>query len=84
MILQQEAFASIDATGPLGRQKYMYEKVLGSCARIFEFSDFEECSQFFKWLINMFRQLNYSPFESEQYFAYYKQIDEAVEQKVAK
>ena len=84
VILQQDAFDSIDANCPLERQKYMYEKVLGICDRNFEFSDFEECSQFFKSLINMFRQMNYSPFESEQYFAYDKQIDEAVEQKVAK
>ncbi len=84
VILQQDAFDAIDANCPIERQKYMYKKVLSICDRDFGFADFDECSGFFKSLINLFRQMNYSAFESEQYFAYDKQIDEAVEQKVSK
>ena len=84
VILQQDAFDSIDANCPIERQKYMYKKVLSICDRDFGFADFDECSAFFKSLINLFRQMNYSAFESEQYFAYDKQIDEAVGRKVSK
>ena len=34
--------------------------VLDICRKDFAFADFEECSQFFKGLINLFRQMNYS------------------------
>ena len=82
VILQQDAFDSIDANCPIERQKYMYEKVLSVCERPFEFVDFDECSSYFKQLINLFRQMNYSVYESEQYYAYDKQIDELIEQKI--
>ena len=82
VILQQDAFDSIDANCPIERQKYMYEKVLSVCERQFEFVDFDECSSYFKQLINLFRQMNYSVYESEQYYAYDKQIDELIEQKI--
>ena len=82
VILQQDAFDSIDANCPIERQKYMYEKVLSVCERPFEFVDFDECSSYFKQLINLFRQMNYSVYKSEQYYAYDKQIDELIEQKI--
>ena len=82
VILQQDAFDSIDANCPIERQKYMYEKVLSVCERQFEFVDFDECSSYFKQLINLFRQMNYSVYKSEQYYAYDKQIDELIEQKI--
>ena len=64
VILQQDAFDAIDANCPMERQKMMYEMVIGICRRDFGFADFEECSQFFKGLINLFRQMNYSEWGS--------------------
>ncbi len=82
VILQQDAFDDIDANSPLERQKFMFNKVLDICNRKFSFTDFEDCSAFFKSLINLFKQVNYSEFRSAKYDDYLRQIDEAVAAKV--
>ena len=84
VILQQDAFDEIDANCPLERQKMMYEMVLDVCHRNFGFNDFEECSQFFKSLINLFRQMNYSEWQSDKFNDYKGQIEKLVNDKVAK
>ena len=70
VILQQDAFDSIDALCPLERQRFMLDLVLEICARDYDFEDFEKCREFFKTLINELRQMNYSAYESEQFKAY--------------
>ncbi|MEG1622472.1 MAG: V-type ATP synthase subunit A [Alistipes sp.] len=84
VILQQDAFDEIDANCPVERQQMMYEIVLGICGEKFEFADFEQCSLFFKGLINLFRQMNYSPWKSEKFESYRKQIEEYVTKRVSK
>ena len=81
VILQQDAFDEIDANCPIERQKMMYTMVLDICRKDFGFSDFEECSQFFKGLINLFRQMNYSEWQSEKFHGYLKQIEQYVGEK---
>ena len=81
VILQQDAFDDIDANCPIERQKMMYEMVLDVCRKSFDFSDFEECSQFFKGLINLFRQMNYSEWKSAKFEDYRKQIEVYVDAK---
>ena len=75
VILQQDAFDAIDALCPLDRQKYMVELVLGICDREFEFEDFEKCRNFFKEIINILRQMNYSEFHGEQFNEFEKQLN---------
>ena len=84
VILQQDAFDDIDANCPIERQKMMYEMVLDVCHKSFDFSDFEACSKFFKGLINLFRQMNYSEWQSEKFFDYKKQIEQAVNNQLSK
>ncbi len=81
VILQQDAFDEIDANCPMERQQMMYKMVLGICNRNFGFADFEQCSQFFKGLINLFRQMNYTEWKSEKFESYKKQIEEYVGEK---
>ena len=81
VILQQDAFDDIDANCPIERQKMMYEMVLDVCRKSFGFADFEECSQFFKGLINLFRQMNYSEWKSEKFEGYRKQIEQYVSEQ---
>lgn len=81
VILQQDAFDDIDANCPIERQKMMYEMVLDVCRKSFDFADFEECSQFFKGLINLFRQMNYSEWKSAKFEDYRKQIEQYVGEK---
>jgi len=78
VILQQDAFDDIDANCPIERQKMMYAMVLDICRREFAFADFEECSRFFKGLINLFRQMNYSEWQSEKFNDYKSQIEQYV------
>ncbi len=84
VILQQDAFDAIDANCPMERQKMMYEMVIGICRRDFGFADFEECSQFFKGLINLFRQMNYSEWGSEKFEDYKRQIEAYLNQQTTK
>ena len=81
VILQQDAFDAIDANCPMERQRMMYKMVLEICRRDFGFADFEACSQFFKGLINLFRQMNYSEWQSEKFESYRKQIEQYVSEK---
>jgi len=70
VILQQDAFDAIDALCPLERQRFMLDLILDICAKDYEFEDFEKCREFFKNLINELRQMNYSAYESEQFWSY--------------
>ena len=84
VILQQDAFDDIDANCPLERQKMMYEMVLDVCRKDFDFTDFEACSRFFKGLINLFRQMNYSEWQSEKFYEYKSQIEKTVNNQLSK
>ena len=84
VILQQDAFDNTDANTPLERQKYMYNFVLDICSKKFDFKDFEDCSAFYKSLINLFKQMNYSEFESAKFKEYKAEIDKLIASKEAK
>ncbi len=75
IILQQDAFDRIDASSPLERQKFMLTKVLEVCDVEHDFETFEECSAWYKEVINIFRQMNYSEFKSEEFNKYLEQIN---------
>jgi V/A-type H+/Na+-transporting ATPase subunit A len=67
VILQQDAFDKIDSSTSMKRQQYMLSSVLSVADSGFEFNNFEEVSGFFKEIINLYKQMNYSEFESEQF-----------------
>mgnify|MGYP003301959558 FL=1 len=81
VILQQDAFDSIDANCPIERQKYMFDLVMDVCRKDYEFVDFEECSAYFKALINLFKQLNYTEWQSAEFADYRQKIDQFVATK---
>ena len=78
VILQQDAFDAIDALCPLERQRFMLDLVLDICDKDYEFEDFEKCRDFFKRLINELRQMNYSAYESEQFWAYNESVKKMI------
>ncbi len=84
IILQQDAFDKIDASTPIERQRYMMDKVLLVNDIDFEFEKFEEVGQYFKKLINQFKQMNYSEFNSSKFKDIEKEIDQLIEEKRAK
>ncbi len=84
VILQQDAFDSIDANCPIERQQMMYNMVLDICRKSYDLADFEQCSKFFKELIYLFRQMNYSEWQSEQFNGFRSKIEALVNENIAK
>ena len=78
VILQQDAFDAIDALCPLERQRFMLDLILEICNKEYEFEDFEKCRDFFKRLINELRQMNYSAYESDQFWAYNESVKKMI------
>ena len=78
VILQQDAFDAIDALCPIERQRFMLDLVLSICEQDFDFEDFEKCRSFFKDLINVLRQMNYSEFRGEQFQSYLDTVNEMI------
>ncbi len=75
IILQQDAFDPIDSLTPMERQEYMLNLVLDICDREFGFDDFEQCRNFFKEMINLLKQMNYSEFKSGNFYKYQEQLN---------
>jgi len=78
IILQQDAYDKIDQSTPLERQKMMYELVIDICNTDFEFDGFEECGNFYKKLINIMRQMNYSEYKSAEFNNYLEQLNKEI------
>ena len=51
------------------------------CRAEFEFDNFNKVADYFKDVINVCRQMNYSEFESDKFFEYRKQLDDLLETK---
>lgn len=72
--LQQDAFDAVDSVTSLERQKFMVNLIMEICGHRFKFNDYEECRNYFKELINLLRQMNYTPFKSEKFVQYQLEI----------
>ncbi|MGV8827179.1 MAG: V-type ATP synthase subunit A [Breznakibacter sp.] len=82
VILQQDAFDKIDASTPMDRQQYMLEKVLEVNSAKLNFDSFEDVQNFFKQVINEFKQMNYSEFKSEKFIGYEQTIAALLNEKM--
>ena len=80
--LQQDAFDAIDAVTPIERQKYMLDLILEVCAKQFDFDDYEKCRAYFKNMINIMRQMNYSQWQSEKFNDYRNKLDQLLSEHV--
>ncbi len=78
IILQQDAFDSIDCSTPMDRQEFMLKKVLEVCDTPVEFENFEDCGAFYKNIINIMRQMNYSVYKSADFDKYLEQLNKAI------
>ncbi|MDR3137953.1 MAG: V-type ATP synthase subunit A [Tannerellaceae bacterium] len=84
VILQQDAFDDIDAVTPLERQEYMLDKVVDICHTTFDFDNFNEVSDFFKKLINVSKQMNYSEFKSAEFEQFNSEFSSLLQTHVKK
>jgi len=78
VLLQQDAFDEVDAVTSLERQEEIMDIVTRICEHDYEFESFLDVVDFFKKLINVCKQMNYSPYRSEQYNGYVKQVNEMI------
>ena len=81
VILQQDAFDKVDASTPIKRQRYMMDKVLEVYDTDFKFESFEEVNPYFKKIINVFKQMNYSEFQSDDFNKYEKELVKIIAEK---
>ncbi len=76
IILQQDAFDEVDAVTPLERQQAILDLVTRICDKDdYEFDTFLDVVDYFKKLINLCKQMNYSEYKSEQYYDFMKQVE---------
>lgn len=81
VILQQDAFDSIDCNTPLERQQYMVDHVIRICETDFVFENFSEVGGYFKDVINAFKQMNYSKWPSVEFEGYERKMQEIINQR---
>lgn len=78
--LQQDAFDPIDSLCPIERQKFMLDLILRICNTDFYFEDYEKCRDYFKNMINILRQMNYSEFHGEAFVRYNEQLTKLIQE----
>ena len=81
VILQQDAFDEIDAVTPIERQEEMLNLVIDICHTEFSFDTFTEVIDYFKKMINICKQMNYSEFRSERYQQYHSRLQELINER---
>ena len=57
----------------------MLNLVMELCKKSFQFGHYEEVGGFFKQVINVMKQMNYSEYESESFHKYRKELDVMIE-----
>lgn len=75
VILQQDAFDNIDGSTSMERQKYMLTLVLKLIRSEFNFDSFDQVNPYFKRLINVFKQMNYSEFLSDSFNQFEAEVE---------
>jgi len=84
VILQQDAFDKIDAVTPIKRQEYMLNLIISICRTEFKFESFLDVPDYFKKVINICKQMNYSVFKSEKFNKYKEELDALIDENKIK
>ncbi|MBQ4622189.1 MAG: V-type ATP synthase subunit A [Bacteroidaceae bacterium] len=74
VILQQDAFDEVDAVTSLERQEEILDLVVEICNIDYKFDNFLDVVDYFKRMINVCKQMNYSEYKSEQYNDFKNQV----------
>lgn len=82
VIMQQDAFDPVDCKCPLERQKHILDSVMDICRTEFEFAGFIEVMDYFKKMINIFKQMSYCEWHSEAYYSFDGQLKQLIAEKV--
>jgi V/A-type H+/Na+-transporting ATPase subunit A len=74
--LQQDAFDPVDVTVPIERQKTMFLLCKRLIERRYNFRDKQQVRDYFTRLTGLFKNLNYSATDSDDYRNYWTQIEQ--------
>lgn len=72
--LQQDAYDAVDVSVSIERQKVLFNFLYEIINKDFKFTDKTEVRNYFIKLTSLIKNLNYSPFNSNEYNNFYKQI----------
>lgn len=81
VILQQDAFDEVDSSTPIERQKFMMDLVINIVKDQYDFDSFDEVNKYFRQVINILKQMNYSKFNSDDFKKFEQQLEETLEQR---
>lgn len=81
VILQQDAFDKIDSVCPLERQEFMLNLVMDICKSDFKFNGFIDVMDYFKRIINVCKQMNYSVYQSENFEKYVSELNNILSER---
>ncbi len=84
VFLQQDAYDPVDTSMSLERQKRSFELVKEINEADYAIDDRDEAREFFTRLINLYKNLNYSPDDSAEYVRYLREIRELVDSRRVK
>ena len=84
VILQQDAFDAIEGVTPLARQEFMWDRVVNICRAEFQFDTFLDVMDYFKKMINICKQMNYSEYQSEAFKQHNAELDELLKERIVK
>ena len=82
VLLQQDAFDEIDSNTSIPRQKYMLEKVNDILRTKFVIDNFEEVRNFFKRIIYILKQMNYSEFQSDEFIGFENELQQIINEQI--
>ena len=74
--LQQDAFDAVDVAVPLKRQQESLNRIVELVNMPYQFSDKDAVRDYFTKLTGLFKNLNYSPSNSNEYLDYCAKIDQ--------
>lgn len=81
VILQQDAFDEVDSSTPIERQKYMMNIIINIVKDQYNFESFEEVNKYFRQVINLLKQMNYSKYESDDFKKFEQQLNALLEER---
>jgi V/A-type H+-transporting ATPase subunit A len=75
VFLQQDAFDDVDASMPVERQVESFNLLKGLIDREYQYKDMEAARDFFTRVTGIYKNLNYSAYDSQEYKDYTQEIE---------
>ncbi|MCP4650216.1 MAG: V-type ATP synthase subunit A [PVC group bacterium] len=80
--LQQDAFDPVDKVTSMERQRYMMDIIHNICKDDFDFDNFIDVAPYFKKLINLIKQMNFSEFQNNEFKKFEDELQSTLMERV--